>query len=566
MSFKKDIELFKKQLNIHSTSSVILYDETQPTFYMNEDQILFWGNLYNLEEVKIDLIDKGYKFKTDLIEEVILYSYECYNKNCLDHFDGAFSFIIYHDKTIFAARDHLGIVPLYYSYKNDVLLISMSIKNILKHLNKAIVDLNGLMELLGLGPSNTPGKTVYKEISSLRAGHYLTFNIEGLSTCCYYCLTPSKHNDDYPTTITKVKHLLTDSIKLQTPNQLPFAAMLSGGIDSSIICATLANNENLTTFSLEYSNQQQFFKSSEYQSTQDDSYIQTMIDTYQLDHQVIEIDEQSLVHHLYTALIARDYPGMVDIDSSLYCFLNEISKTHSVVFSGECADEIFGGYPWFYKPHLLNVDCFPWLLHLDQRLEMIKNPNLKDKIKQYVETAYQETKKECDPNSTSYQQRVTLCFEWIMQNLLVRAFTQSQIANIDCRVPFATKDIFTYLYNVPFDWIYSNNIEKSVLRDAFKDMLPKEVLYRKKNPYPKTYSPKYTDLVCHLLLDSLNDSENILLRILDIEQLRLLIESKGESFTLPWYGQLMMGTQLIAYFYTIYLWGKLYHIDLQIDI
>ena len=137
-------------------------------------------------------------------------------------------------------------------------------------------------------------------------------------------------------------------------------------------------------------------------------------------------------------------------------------------------------------------------------------------------------------------------------------------ASIECRVPFANAKLIEYVYNVPWRYLYVEGKEKALLRDAFKNELPKEILERKKNPYPKTHSPVYTELVCQLLKESLEDQDSILYKLFDKDKLNDLIETKGASFSYPWFGQLMMGPQLIAYLYQIHLWGKIYHIEFEL--
>ena len=260
---------------------------------------------------------------------------------------------------------------------------------------------------------------------------------------------------------------------------------------------------------------------------------------------------------------------MADIDSSFYCFARRISLAHKVVLSGECADEIFGGYPWFYKEELYSKDDFPWLLDLKQRISLLNKDIAKLPIEQYVHEAYLKTLEEIEYNDDNVennrkQKMIYLCSEWFMQTLLTRGDSQTMRASIECRVPFASKELIQYVYNIPWCYLYQNNQEKALLRDAFKEELPEEILNRKKNPYPKTHSPIYTELVCQLLEESLEDENNILFKLFDLDKIKQLIASKGKSFKYPWFGQLMMGPQLIAYLYQIYLWGNLYHIELEL--
>ena len=197
------------------------------------------------------------------------------------------------------------------------------------------------------------------------------------------------------------------------------------------------------------------------------------------------------------------------------------------------------------------------------------NDNVKAlNIENYVLDKYYQTLDEIDYHDQNFENEhkrkmIYLNIEWFMQTLLTRSDSQTMQSSIELRVPFANKDIISYLYNVPWKYMYHDNMEKGLLRDAFKDFLPNDIYNRKKNPYPKTHSPLYCDLIVELLKESLKDKDNILLKLFNHNKLLDLINSKGTSFKYPWFGQLMMGPQLLAYFYQIYLWGRIYHIELE---
>ncbi len=568
------IEIYEKVLLGHRRFSIIdLRSGHQPLKYKYQDKeycIVYNGELYNTRELKEDLIEKGYQFNTSSDTEVALISYIENGPNCLDLFEGIFSFVIYCEDHLFGCRDQLGVKPLYFSQSEDELVFASEIKAILMYKNKAIVDKCGILELLGLGPSLTPGKTIYKNIEALRPGHYFIYKDNQLEKHRYFKLTPKLHKDDYETTRKTVRKLLIHSITQQLLSDVEISSMLSGGVDSSIISAIATNYlPSLATYSITYEDQDKYFKAYDYQTSLDDDYIKLISERYHTNHFSVILSQKELVKHLETSLIARDMPGMADIDSSLYCFSRHIASNHKVTLSGECADEIFGGYPWFYKEELYQHQNFPWLLDQDQRIELFHEDIKQLPFKEYIQKAFDDTIKEIDyidePKEDQRKRRMMyLCVEWFMQTLLTRGDSQTMKASIECRVPFANVNLIQYVYNIPWHFLYKDGQEKALLRDAFKNELPKEILERKKNPYPKTYSPIYTGLVCDLLKESLLDQESILYKLFNKNKIQELIESKGASFSYPWFGQLMMGPQLIAYLYQIHLWGKLYHIELEL--
>lgn len=568
------IEIYENAMLGHRRLSIIdLKSGHQPLTYKYKEKeycIVYNGELYNMQSIKEDLLDHGYAFNTSSDTEVVLVAYIEYGPDCVKRFEGIFSFVIYSEDELFGCRDQLGVKPFYFSYGDHELVFASEMKAILLYQNKAVVNQEGILELLGLGPSLSPGKTIYKGIESLRPGHYFIYKDDHLMIKRYFKLKSIKHKDDYETTKKKVRRLLIHSITQQLLSDVEVSSMLSGGVDSSIISAIAANYlPSLATYSITYEDQSKYFKANDYQMSQDDDFIRLISEKYHTNHFNVVLTQKELVKHLKTSLIGRDMPGMADIDSSFFCFARHIATNHKVVLSGECADEIFGGYPWFYKEALYNQNNFPWLLDQDKRIELFSDKIKSLPFKEYIQKAYNQTIQEIDEINESEEDKrkrrmIYLCVEWFMQTLLTRSDSQTMQASIECRVPFANAKLIEYVYNIPWRYLYQKNTEKALLRDAFKNELPIEILERKKNPYPKTHSPIYTDLVCQLLTDSLKDENSILYKLFNIDKLNELIETKGTSFSYPWFGQLMMGPQLIAYLYQIHLWGELYHIELDI--
>ena len=463
-------------------------------------RIIFNGEIYNMNELKKHLIDLGFHFSSQSDSEVLLVCFIAYREKCLNMLDGIFSFVIYYDDQIFACRDHLGVKPLYYYLKENDLIIASEIKAILMYLGKCVVDKTGIKELLGLGPSLSPGKTLYKDISSLRPAHYLFYDGNDCIIDRYWCLQKKPHLKSYEETVQDVRYLVNQSIQRQLLSDVPISCMLSGGLDSSIITALSSQYvNNISTYSIDYLDQEKYFKPYDYQLTRDSDYIDEMVERYHSHHNNVVLSQKNLIIFLKQSMIARDAPGMADIDSSFLLFCKEIKRHHKVVLSGECADEIFGGYPWFYKKELYSLDTFPWIRDIDQRLDLLNENIKKLNIKDYVQNQYYQTLQEIDYLDQSFydtnkRKMIYLNIEWFMQTLLTRSDSQSMYNAVELRVPFASKDLIEYMYNVPWSYMHKDQQETSVLRDAFKDFLPKDIYNRKKNPYPKTHSPFFEQL------------------------------------------------------------------------
>lgn len=445
-------------IDLKNGNQPLLYTHQQKTYRM-----VYNGELYNMIEIKNHLIELGYSFQTTSDSEVVLAAYIEYQENCLDLLEGIFAFVIDDGEKLFAARDPLGVKPLYYTLKDGTLLIASEIKSLLSYLGEAVVDEQGVKELLGLGPSLTPGLTVYKNIYSLRPGYFLYFQ-KDIHTQCYWKLHDEKHDENLPDTIAHVRHLVIESIQHQLLSDVPLSCMLSGGLDSSIITAITSQYiRPLATYSITYEDQDKYFQAYDYQTTMDDDYIQKMTSRYKTHHQSIILKQSDLVDALKEALIARDMPGMADIDASFLLFAKEISNQHKLTLSGECADEIFGGYPWFYKKELYQQPYFPWMRDLDKKLDMFNEKVKKLQLKDYIIDRYTKSLQEI-PTDQPKKQMIYLNTQWFMQTLLTRADSQTMRASLEVRVPFASTKILQYLYNMPTEYMFVNGEEKGILR------------------------------------------------------------------------------------------------------
>ena len=151
-----------------------------------------------------------------------------------------------------------------------------------------------------------------------------------------------------------------------------------------------------------------------------------------------------------------------------------------------------------------------------------------------------------------------------MPTLLERKDRMTMRGSIEARVPFADTKLIEYLWNLPWEYKYHNNIEKAILRKSYEKLLPEEIAYRHKNPYPKTHNPKYASIISKMLKKRLKNKKSILYEIFDKEKLEELVKTKGESFQEPWFGQLMTGPQLLAFLYQLDIWAKEYKIILDI--
>ena len=545
--------------------SLMQISNEQQVMSFQQYYIIFDGKCFNMNEIKELLLEKELSFQHDL--EAIIKLYILYKENCLNYMNGHFSFVIYdkEEQSLFLVRDHLGVKPLFYTFIDKILLFASEIKTLLTYpLVQPIIDQHSIHELAYLGPGRIEGTTLFKNIFELKPGEYATYKNNHFIKTQYYECKSKLHIDNYNETILNVRNLVIDSIESQLKDLDDFGCFLSGGLDSSIIVAVASNylkkqNKRLKTYSLEFKDNYTNFKPNSYQPTLDSSYIQLMIDQFNLNHKVVTLNNHDLINSLYKSLEARDLPGMGDIDSSLYCFCKNVKKEVDVVFSGECSDEIFGGYPWFKE----NIHTFPWNKNIELRNSLLNNQYQID-YKNYIEPLYNQTLINTHVNEydfdhdIQYKQMIQLNMHWFMQTLIDRNDRMSSAFNLDVRVPFCNPSIFDYVYNIPKSFKTVNSIEKGLLREAFKDLLPIEIIERTKSPFPKTYDPNYLEILRNELY-KLNNNEPLWIIFNRNKVLEYFKTNNNE----PWYGQLMTTPQTIAYFLQINYWLKKYKIQIQ---
>lgn len=540
--------------------------------------VIYNGELYNTEDLRKELIEKGHRFHSYSDTEVLLVSYIEWGIDCVKKFNGIFAFGIWDEKekSLFMARDPLGVKPLFYTKIGNHFMFASEIKALLAHpLVEPIVGEEGIAEIFGLGPARSPGNGIYKNIHEVPPAHWLLYKDEGYKLKQYWQLESREHTDDFETTVEHVRHLLIDAIERQLVSDVPVCTFLSGGIDSSTISAVAASEfkregkGKLNTYSIDYIDNNKYFKANEFQPNSDSAYIKLMQNHIGSQHHNVLLDIPQLFTALEDAVKASDLPGMADVDSSLYLFCKEVRKNATVALSGECADEIFGGYPWFTRAEDIAADTFPWAKSTKERKGIISKAFSNLSLEDYVAAKYEETIKEVPrlDGESQQQHRMRELFylnmKWFMITLLNRKDRMSMANSLEVRVPFADYRLVEYLWNVPWEMKYYNQQEKGLLRKAVAGILPQEVLNRKKSPYPKTHHPLYTKLVQLKMKEILQDTTSPLLDIINIPRVMEITETGGISFGKPWFGQLMTGPQLMAFLIQVNMWMKEYKVRVQ---
>ncbi len=552
----------------------------QPMQIAHHDEvysIVYNGELYNIDEIREQLKKEGCTFSTHSDTEVVLTAYAVYGEACVELFNGIFAFAVWeqHRQRLFLARDRIGVKPLFYCLTPERLIFGSELCCILEHPDVPHeIDINGISQVLLFGPGRTPGCGVFRGMEELKPAECAFYSRkDGLQKRTYWTLEAAEHPDNFAQTAEHVRFLLTDAIRRQLVSDVPLGTFLSGGLDSSLISSVAArefakDGRTLHTFSVDYTDNDKYFQKSKFQPNSDPAYIRQMESYLNAEHHWTVIDTPALAQALFTAVDARDLPGMSDVDASLLLFCGEIRDTVTVALSGECADELFGGYPWYRDPDIRAAYGFPWSQSTAYRLGFA-HPELAEMLEKCadVDTAYQATLKRTarlsgeSAEESRMREMMRLNLDWFMQTLLDRKDRMSMYNALEVRVPFCDYRIAQYLYNVPWEYKEYKGYEKGLLREAMKDYLPEEVLWRKKSPYPKTHNPNYLTAVTALLEDRLKNPDAPILRIIRREALERLMY--GEE-NVQWYGQLMTKAQTIAYFLQVDYWMEKYRVKVVI--
>jgi asparagine synthase (glutamine-hydrolysing) len=541
--------------------------------------IVYNGELYNAPELKRELEKRGHRFKTACDTEVLLAAFIEWGRACVDRLNGIFAFAAWNDQEqeLFLARDRLGVKPLFYALTDGAFLFGSEPKAILAHPDmKAEIGAEGLAEIFAVGPARTPGHGIYRHMAELKPGCFMTVNRSGTSIRAYWKLESKPHADDVDATAQTIRELLEDTVIRQLASEVPVCTLLSGGLDSSALTTLAANYYKETgqgvlhTYSVDYKDNDKHFRANAFQPNADAPWIERMSGFLGTDHTCVEFDTPELVDSLKEAVYARDMPGMADVDGSLYLFCKEIKKGATVAISGEAADEVFGGYPWFHREDALNAATFPWSLALKDRVALL-NPEFAEWIQPaaYVDRRYREALEEVPrlAGETGQQNRMRemsyLNITRFMPTLLDRKDRMSMAVGLEVRVPFCDHRLVEYVWNVPWELKTAGDREKGILRRALRGILPHDVLTRKKSPYPKTHNPAYSAAVRKWVLDILDDASSPLLPFIDVPKVRSLAESADETFNLPWFGQLMNGPQMFAYLAQVDVWLRTYKVSVR---
>lgn len=533
--------------------------------------IVYNGEIYNTAELTEIIKSRGITPETYCDTEVVLWLYILFGEGCAEMLNGIFAFAVFNGRTkeVCLVRDRFGIKPLFYAFDGKTMIFASEIKAILKYPSiKPIVDEKGIWQLIFLTPVRLTGG-IFRNVSELEPAHYGIWRDGTFKKRRYWELKAAVCTESRDEVIAHTRFLLTDAIERQLVSDVPLCTLLSGGLDSTVISGVAARclkerGEELSTYSFEYEGNRESFHSSLFQPQSDDDYARFAAEFLGTEHHILTASTEDVVNALKPAAAARDFPGQADIDSSLYYFCSLIKKNHTVALSGECADEIFGGYPWFYRPEMLENPFFPWIHDPMIRAKLFNEDFARpNEGYEYLRGEYQRSMAECpvlenDSDSMKTSRRATwLSVNYFMASLLERKDRMSMASSVEVRVPFADHRILEYVFNVPWEIKFENGVEKALLRNAMRDYIPEKVFSRKKSPYPKTQNPAYEQAVLNRVRERLQDSGSVLHNILNFKAFNSFINGENET----WFGQLMAKPQLLAWLIQLDYWADAYNVE-----
>ncbi|MFF8918568.1 asparagine synthase (glutamine-hydrolyzing) [Streptomyces sp. NPDC015032] len=516
-----------------------------------EVALVYSGEAYNFTELRTELTARGHRFITDSDTEVVLHGYLEWGESVAERLNGMYAFAIWdsrHDKLVMI-RDRMGVKPFYYWPTADGVLFGSEPKAILANpLAPPRVTLDGLRELFSLVKS--PGHAVWDGMYEVEPGSVVTVDRDGLRRHVYWRLETRPHTDDRDTSIATVRSLLDDIVRRQLISDVPRCILLSGGLDSSAVTSLAARQlaetgEKVRTFAVDFVGRTENFVADELRTTPDTPFVHDVAERAGTLHRDIVLDPDALADPGVRARMirARDIPmGLGDMDASLYLLFRAIREHSTVALSGESADEVFGGYLQFFDEEARSADTFPWLVrfaeHFGEDAGMLRDDvNQALGLEKYIHDSYASAvagiERLSGESDFEYRMRriCHLHLTRFVRVLLDRKDRASMAVGLEVRVPFCDHRLVEYVYNTPWALKSFDGREKSLLREATADLLPRSVYERTKSPYPSTQDPKYAAALREHARALLARPEHRVFDLIDRDRLRRVAEDDAPGIT-----------------------------------
>ncbi|MFF0338640.1 asparagine synthase (glutamine-hydrolyzing) [Kribbella sp. NPDC004875] len=535
--------------------------------------MVYSGEVYNYTELRDELRRRGHAFTTDSDTEVVLRAYAEWGTAFAEHLNGMYALAIWDPRieTLVMVRDRMGIKPFFYYPTADGVLFGSEPKAILANpAVPAVVEADGLRETLTA--TKTPGRSLWAGMSEVEPGTVVTVDRSGVRKSVYWRLETRPHVDDQETSVARVRELLDDVTRRQLVADVPRCVLLSGGLDSSALTALAAGQlaeegRKVRSFAVDFVGQEENFQPSELRGTPDTPYVHDVADLVHSQHSDIVLDNAALTDPEIRRKVIRanDAPVSGDIFGSLYLLFSAIREQSTVALSGESADEVFGGYLWFHDPEVRSKPMFPWLAYMVSRRpgnhvhvlrkDVLQRLDLGGHLRDRYAEAVGEVGRLDGESDDEWAMR-KICYLHLtrmVRILLDRKDRMSMAVGLEVRVPFCDHRLVEYVYNTPWSLKTFDGHEKSLLRAATADVLPRSVVERRKSPYPQTQDPAYVVTLAGQVRELLADKHAVF-ELVDRKRADELARSADDAARRQLEQTLSLAT-----------WLDLYHPDIKLS-
>ncbi|MCZ4611453.1 asparagine synthase (glutamine-hydrolyzing) [Streptomyces sp. Lzd4kr] len=541
-------------LGHHRLSVIDLPGGRQPMHVRNEEDglpvLVYTGETYNYLELRQELAGLGHAFRTNSDTEVVLHAYLEWGERFVERLNGMFALAIWDPRTetLLLTRDCMGVKPLFCYPTRDGVLFASEPKGILAHPQaEAAVNGEGLAELFS--NVTTPGRAIFKGMFEVVPGTIVRFSRDGCKTRTYWELEAHAHADDLETTVARTRELLHDIVERQLVADVEVGTLLSGGLDSSALTAVAAHtrraqgaSSRIKGFSVDFERNDEFFQDTGFWVDRDTPYAVQAAEHCGVEHIIVRLRNADVLDEEIRRIVlrAQDLPILTgDMEPSLYHLCVALKRQVTVALSGETADELFGGYPWYFDEEAVQGETFPWHAAWRQQggLEAMRQVGLWDRLglEEYIKDRYAEALAEVprldgeSPREARMRELSYLNITRWENFLLNRKDRLSMAAGLEVRVPFADRRLVDYVFNTPWAMKTFDGKEKSLLRAATAHVLPESVLMRKKSPYPCTQDLGYVNALRDKF-EGLIHEDSPILDLVPAEGLRRLLDKPVESY------------------------------------
>ncbi|MFF0200560.1 asparagine synthase (glutamine-hydrolyzing) [Streptomyces sp. NPDC005017] len=523
----------------HRRLSVIDLDGGAQPLEADGTVLTYNGELYNYTDLRRELESLGHTFRTRSDTEVVLRSHLQWGAEAPRRFNGIFAYALWDGRTeeLLLARDHLGIKPLYWHAHATGVLFGSEPKAVLAHpAFRAELDAEGIAELFALPAAPTAGHGLFRGLREVRPGHLVRIRRSVTRETRYWQPVSRPHTDDPATTRRTVRELLADAVERQLMSDVPLCTLLSGGVDSSAITALAAQAREragqgkVGSFSVDFPGSTDRAPD-DWRTGADAPFVKAAAEHIGTLHTTVVVPDDDLLDARAAVLRARDRPGWGEMDASLHLLFREVRRRSTVALSGEAADEVFGGYPYFHDPAARAADTFPWL-HGRTTPAALLRPEVRAVVRpeEYTAEQYRATLAQVPalPGEDGTDRRMRELFHLALTRwlppLLERVDRISMSVGLEVRVPFCDHRLVEYAWNVPWALKAPGGRPKGLLRDAVRDLLPERVADRPKSGYPSTPAVRYTQVLTERARELLADPGAPVFDLVDRETVRLALK------------------------------------------